>query len=81
MKKSLIILSTILLTACSGSSYANTKGDSRFEEIEEYDNSGYYITIIKDKNTRCKYMKTTTKYADGVSVTPLYIGNGQVDCN
>ncbi|PGQ11976.1 hypothetical protein COA08_01370 [Bacillus cereus] len=83
MKKKLIFLSVILLAACSSESNVSAENQKsmRFKEIEFHQTDRNNITIIQDTKTGCKYMQTRRISSDSSTMTPLYKGDKQIDCD
>jgi hypothetical protein len=75
LKKLLIIVSVLFLTACG--SGVDVKATSK-ERFTKYDEN---INITKDKETGCKYIIISMNSAGRFGITPLLNSQGEPVCD
>jgi protein involved in sex pheromone biosynthesis len=75
LKKILIIVSILFLSACG--SGVDVKADNKQRFTDDYDS---YLRIVKDKETGCKYIILHYRN-DDLGITPLLNSEGKPICS
>ena len=76
MKKIMLLLVVLVLSACSLQVEGEGKGNERFSTTSTNE---FGLYIVKDKETNCKYLEYSEDRKGGI--TPLLKSDGTPDCD